>query len=206
MRNPYSQEYPSLYRGIVEDNIDPENLGRCKVRVPSVYGELTYPIDILPWARPLVLSPVKRGRGSVNLPDIGDIVWVFFEGSEKEFPIYLGGTYATGDIGVSNDVVDFYIENGDSISYSRGSRIYKINIGDNQIIVSPDNITLESGSNYIIVSPDLIHIKGNVFVDGDIKSTGSITADIDVYGQDISLHDHIHGGVESGDDTTDSPL
>lgn len=49
MNNPYIKSYPSIYRGVIEDNKDPKNLGRCKIRVPSVHGELTYPIDILPW-------------------------------------------------------------------------------------------------------------------------------------------------------------
>ena len=143
MQNPYIKNYPSIYRGIVEDNKDPKNLGRCKIRVPSVHGELTYPIDILPWARPVVLSPVKKSRGSVNLPDVGDIVWVLFEGSDKDFPVYFGGTYATGDVEVDNNIVDFYIEGNDKISYNRSSHTYDIKIGDRHILVSPELITIK---------------------------------------------------------------
>lgn len=157
IKNPYIRNYPGLYRGIVESNIDPEGLGRCKVRVPSVHGELTYPVDILPWARPLVLSPVKSNRGSVNIPDTGDIVWILFEGSNKDFPIYLGGTYATGDVEINNDRVDFYIENDARISYYRTNESYEINVGESRIIVSKEGI----------------HIEGDVTIDGEIK--GSIS-------------------------------
>lgn len=183
MNSSYTRNYPSIYRGIVEDNIDPENLGRCKIRVPAVHGDLTYSAKILPWARPIVLSPVHENRGSVNLPDIGDIVWVFFEGSDKEFPIYFGGTYATGDIEVDNDRVDFYIEDNTHISYSRESRSYNIEIGTSQFTVSPEGI----------------HIKGNISVEGNIVATGDIT------GAGTSLSSHTHGGVEPGSGSTSAP-
>lgn len=161
MKSAYTKDYPYLYRGIVEDNIDPEGLGRCKIRVPAVHGELTYPKDILPWARPLVLSPVKESRGSVNLPDEQDIVWVFFEGGIKDFPVYLGGTYAKGDLSVLNDVVDFYIENDDKISYHRKDRKYTIDIGDTHIEVTPQDIdiraprkiNIEAGESITMVAP-----------------------------------------------------
>lgn len=142
MSDIYSRVYPSLYRGIVESNTDPENLGRCKVRVPSIHGALTYSVDILPWARPIVLSPVRKGRGTVNIPDVGDIVWVMFEGSDRECPVYLGGTYARGELDISPNIIDFYIEGKDKISYNRDNREYSIKVGNNEIRVSPNNIEL----------------------------------------------------------------
>lgn len=189
MKDIYNRKFPSIYRGIVENNIDPEKLGRCKIRVPAVHGQLNYPIDILPWARPITLSPIREGRGVVNLPDIGDIVWVLFEGSSKDFPVYLGGTYATGDVEVSNTIVDFYIENEDKISYNRDTSTYDIKIGERHVIVTPEGIT----------------IKGDVLIEGNLHVTKEVTADIDVYGDGTSLHNHTHGGVRSGGSNTDVP-
>lgn len=185
----YENKFPSIYRGVVENNIDPEGLGRCKIRVPAIHGELTYPSDILPWARPIVLSPVKAQRGSVNLPDIGDIVWVFFEGSNREFPVYLGGTYGAGEVGVSNNIVTFYIEDDNSISFTRDSSTYDIKIGERHIIVTPSGIT----------------IKGDVIIEGNVHVTKKLEADIDVYGNGTSLHTHTHGGVRTGGSNTDVP-
>lgn len=189
MQTAYKNYHPSLYRGVVEENSDPKNLGRCKVRVPSIHGELTYPIDILPWARPLVLSPVKAGRGSVNIPDIGDIVWVLFEGSNRDFPVYLGGAYSTKDITIDKDIVDFYIEDEDKISYNRKTRSYSIEIGDKKVTINPTGIS----------------IKGDVSIEGKLHVTGIIDSDIDVYGSSTSLHQHTHGGVKSGSSSTGRP-
>lgn len=159
MKQAYSREFPSLYRGVVEDNQDPENLGRCKIRVPSVHGALTYPIDMLPWARPIVLSPLNEKRGSANLPDIGDIVWVLFEGSDRDAPVYLGGTYATGDIKPTKNIVDFYIEGEDRISYHREDRTYSIQVGDNIIKISKEGI----------------QISGDLSIKGDLTVSGTAT-------------------------------
>ena len=171
MRNIYRKEYSSLYRGIVEDNNDPEGLGRCKIRVPSIHGQLNYPVSMLPWARPVVLSPVKEGRGSVNLPDNGDIVWVLFEGSNKEFPIYLGGTYATGEIAIDPDIVDFYIEDNSNISYHRKEKKYKISIGDNQVEVSAEGVKIIGNTE---IDGD-ISVKGSVNISGNLSVGGTTT-------------------------------
>lgn len=155
---------PSIYRGIVEDNADPNNLGRCKVRVPSVHGELTYPVSILPWARPLVLSPVSKGKGSVNIPAIGDIVWVLFEESNKEFPVYLGGTYATEDIEVNKDRVDFYIEKGSKVSYDRVNNSFSVTVGNNNLTISSSGISIVGNTNI-----------SNLTVSGNLKVSGTTT-------------------------------
>lgn len=159
MDSAYSRSFPYLYRGVVESNIDPENMGRCKIRVPFIHGELTYPVDILPWARPIVLSPVGANRGSVNIPEIGDIVWVFFEGAVRDFPVYIGGTYGRGELHTDPNVVDFYIEDDTKISYNRVTKDYSISIGDSKIQVSSDGIS----------------IVGDTIIKGDMNISGTLT-------------------------------
>lgn len=154
MNTTRDRSFPSLYRGIVEDNIDPEKLGRCRVRVPSIHGDAVSSVRVLPWARPLVLSPVGKGKGSVNIPDIGDIVWVLFEGSDKRYPIYFGGSYGKGDIEVDNNILEFYIENDTKISYDREKKSYTIRVGENEIAVDREGIHL-SGETII----DEVNIK-----------------------------------------------
>lgn len=165
MKDPYLKDYSAIYRGVVEDNIDPENLGRCKIRVPSIHGELLYPVEILPWSRPIAPAPTGKNRGSVIIPEIGDIVWVFFEGANREFPVYLGGTYATGELDIKNKVVDFYIEDDTKISYDRVEKKYSIQIGNTKLVLSQDKIEA-FGDCYLDNS---LYVKGDISVSGDLS-------------------------------------
>lgn len=64
-------------------------------------------------------------------------------------------------------------------------------------LVSPDKIRLQAPT---------IELAGDVVqTGGDITATGSITAEGDVVGEGISLHDHTHGGVTAGGGNTAPP-
>lgn len=83
------------YVGIVEDNKDPEKLGRVKVRVPHVYGAVggvfgTIPTNTLPWALPLGLPAggSNASGGLSMLPEPGDQVAVQFLDGEPEKPCW----------------------------------------------------------------------------------------------------------------------
>ena len=52
---------------------------------------------------------------------------------------------------------------------------------------------------------DGLSLKGDVTVDVDIKSTGTITAEIDVIGAGKSQKDHLHLGVEAGSALSGKP-
>ena len=61
------------YVGLVEENIDPKKLGRCRVRVIDIFDEI--PVDDIPWA-----SPWKDLNGnSFNVPEKGKVVTVVFD-------------------------------------------------------------------------------------------------------------------------------
>lgn len=145
----YSRSCPSIYRGVVIDNNDPTNLGRCRVRVPSINSENN---PTPPWARPIVLSSVGVGRGSVNIPEVGDVVWVIYENFDKEYPLYIGGTYSIKDIPIDINRVILYTEEGNEISYDKKKNQYQINVGNHSIKIDSSGIYLE----------------GNVYINGKI--------------------------------------
>jgi hypothetical protein len=61
------------YIGIVEDNDDPDKMGRVRVRVIDVFDEI--PVEDIPWA-----TPWKDLNGnSVNIPERGKIVTIVFD-------------------------------------------------------------------------------------------------------------------------------
>ncbi len=56
-----------------------------------------------------------------------------------------------------------------------------------------------SNGNYLHLSSSGIFMKGDVTVDGSIKTTGDVTA------KTVSLQTHVHTGVTSGSDLTGHP-
>lgn len=79
------------YRGNVEDNADPQGLGRLRVSVPAVLGEgrAAWAMPCLPYAGP--------GVGLLLLPPVGAAVWVEFEGGDPELPIWTGCFWRSGE-------------------------------------------------------------------------------------------------------------
>lgn len=76
------------YRGIVHDRVDPEKLGRLRLKVPSLLGDA-----ITGWAWPV--SPAAgAGHGFFFVPRVGDLVWVEFAEGELEHPLWTGGGWA----------------------------------------------------------------------------------------------------------------
>jgi hypothetical protein len=87
MRN----KFDAKYRGKVVDNKDPNGLGRIKVHVPSVLGDVTDS-----WAMPA--SPYAGpGVGWFAIPPVDANVWVEFEGGDHTLPIWTGGYWTTKD-------------------------------------------------------------------------------------------------------------
>ena len=82
------------YRGKVENNVDPRQLGRMQVSVPSVLGDTK-----LPWAMPCV--PYAGNKvGWFALPPKGANVWVEFEGGNIDYPIWTGCFWNPGEMPV----------------------------------------------------------------------------------------------------------
>ena len=85
-------QYFGKYRGKVESNKDPNQLGRLQVSVPAVLGEGT-----MSWAMPCV-PYAGPGVGFFFLPPEGANVWVEFESGDLEYPIWTGCFWDTGDV------------------------------------------------------------------------------------------------------------
>ena len=81
--------YHGIYRGVIEDNNDPDMLGRCKIRVWGLHDELKtedvkegIPTDKLPWGEPCLglIEGSMSGHGLFSVPLQGTHVFCFFEG------------------------------------------------------------------------------------------------------------------------------
>jgi uncharacterized protein involved in type VI secretion and phage assembly len=78
--------YYGKYRGFVVDNADEQQLGRLKLRVPSLLGDKV----VTGWAMPCVPYGGYANQGCLFIPEVGAGVWVEFEEGDLEFPIWVG--------------------------------------------------------------------------------------------------------------------
>ncbi len=89
------KKFYGKYRGLVIENIDPEQIGRVLLQVPDVLGEIPST-----WAMPCVPAAGIQS-GCFIVPPIGSQVWVEFEQGDADYPIWTGGFWGTvGDIPV----------------------------------------------------------------------------------------------------------
>lgn len=85
----------SMYRGIVTDTADPEGLLRIKAQVPILYGQ-----GESDWMWPSI--PIAMG---VQVPDVGDPVWVMLEGGDRERPVWVGTWRTRPQGGLDPDLI-----------------------------------------------------------------------------------------------------
>lgn len=88
------QLYFGKYRGTVVDNADPEQLGRLRLMVPSLFGGSANPQPTDPfvtdWAWPCVPFGGTAEQGFFFVPEVGAKVWVEFEEGNLDCPIWVG--------------------------------------------------------------------------------------------------------------------
>lgn len=90
-----AQTFYGKYRGQVQNNIDPMQLGRVQVSCPAVLGDGT-----LSWAMPCV-PYAGSGVGFFAIPPTGANIWVEFEGGDPDYPIWSGCFWGTGEVPVT---------------------------------------------------------------------------------------------------------
>jgi len=90
---PSTSKFGAIYRGVIENNNDPDQLGRCKIRVWGVHDELKeegqqegISTDNLPWGEPALglIEGSMSGHGLFSVPLQGSHVFCFFEGGNWE--------------------------------------------------------------------------------------------------------------------------
>lgn len=82
--------YYGKYRAFVEDNKDPENRGRLRLRIPSVLGK-----DVVSgWALPCAPYGGMPDQGFFFIPEETAGVWVEFEEGNLDYPVWVGTFWA----------------------------------------------------------------------------------------------------------------
>lgn len=135
------------YRGKVENNADPRQLGRLQVSVPSVLGDTN-----LPWAMPCV--PYAGNKvGWFALPPKGANIWVEFEGGNIDYPIWTGCFWNAGEVPVKPAVATTKVLKTESVELrlddAKGAGGVTLKIGAPGVSVP---ITINATSNGVQIT------------------------------------------------------
>ena len=87
-QDPSRFKHYGLYKGKIEQRVDPERLGRLRVRIVGIHSP-SIPLEMLPWVSPK--NNAWQQGGDFLIPPIGETVWVQFEGGLIEYPVWEGG-------------------------------------------------------------------------------------------------------------------
>ncbi|GAA1857092.1 phage baseplate assembly protein V [Myceligenerans crystallogenes] len=107
---PAPRRFYGKYRGTVENNVDPMQLGRVQVRCPVVLGS-----GRMSWAMPCT-PYAGDGVGLFLVPPVGAHVWVEFEGGDPDSPILGGCFWGPGQVPASPAVAEVKMFRTDSVS------------------------------------------------------------------------------------------
>lgn len=154
--------YYGLYRGIVADNRDPQGRNRVKLQVPQVFQGV-----VTDWAMASTSSGVAFAA-----PQIGQGVWVQFEGGDPSYPVW-SGTFGSNStvmsLGSLSDVSVPAPIDGDVLRWSRVSGVWYNASVLPKTIISGTAVTLaDTGS---ISNSMLLH--SAVTINGTAVSLGN---------------------------------
>ncbi|HZJ64914.1 MAG TPA: phage baseplate assembly protein V [Kofleriaceae bacterium] len=168
------------YRGTVADVDDPEQLGRLRLKVPSLLGDA-----ITGWAWPV--SPFAgAGIGFFFLPQVGDLVWVEFAEGELEHPLWTGGGWAKpgGNPEVPADALDSYPDRRVLRTPSGSVVIFDDTAGSEKIVVRAKpgcDITIDPGAGTITVMAGTVLIQDAHGAPQELATKRFVTQVFDVH-------------------------
>jgi hypothetical protein len=142
------KDLDKLWVGVVEDNVDPQRLGRVKVRVQSIYDDI--PLEDIPWANQLKNTSAR----AFEVPAIGKIISVFFPNDNIYEPYYMFADHYNINLQKKlKDLGDDEYSNFYSVVFDHRTKVYSddtsltMDYKYNKITVDNDNINLELKDN-----------------------------------------------------------
>ncbi|WP_221066879.1 phage baseplate assembly protein V [Methylomagnum ishizawai] len=139
---------------------------------------------------PLASPAIGNGWGLLAGPSLGDQVEVGFLEDDPEQPYAAGRIYSDTDRPTPDiDGTPTGCPSGEIWLVAKGGA----------------RLRLLAGGAVEIVGTTVKIKGGTIESEGDWRHTGTITASVDVVADGISLHDHTHGGVQTGGGDTGVP-
>lgn len=175
---PVSGQMPGVVEAIVTDNQDPDQMGRIKVKFPTLPDapEST-------WAR-LGTPMAGQDRGWVTLPEVDDEVLVAFMHGDINHAVIVGALYnGTDTPPYANDDGDnnlrvFYSRSGHKVTFddSSGSEKIVLETCGGDVVITMDaseqSLTIEAAQNVIIEAGQSVEINCQDFT---VSASMSVT-------------------------------
>ena len=160
--------------GIIDDNNDPDNLGRVKVKLYWQRDTVT------PWIR-IAMPYTGSDKGMYFVPEKGEEVMVGYEGGNAEMPFVMGAMYhgnmnPGGFSNDKNDIKAIKTRSGHTIRFNDADEGTSISIED----PAGNSILFDTkGKNITISAPETMTINAkNLKINVDEKMTTSVGTDM----------------------------
>lgn len=95
--------FVNFWFGVIEDRLDPLELGRCRVRILGYHPEIreNFPTDKLPWATIIQQAGTAalngKGTSPVGLVEGSWVVGFFLDGEAAQLPMIIGSIYGMNE-------------------------------------------------------------------------------------------------------------
>jgi len=155
-----TQQLWGRYRGTVASVDDDDRMGRITVRVPSVYGDSESPpaYPAAPFA--------GEGHGFLFLPEVGDGVWVEFEGGNQSHPLWTGAWWAKNEMPDEADVEGRVIVTSAGLKLvmdDDAKKLQLLNGSKGEITIADDGITIRFGNTKVVIDDSGVSINDTAF-------------------------------------------
>lgn len=148
------------YRGLVQDNDDPQGMGRIRATVPEVLDAETSP-----WALPCV-PYAGDGVGHHMIPAVGAAVWIEFEAGDPSRPVWTGCWWGSGQAPANNQgsaaappLKIVRTDSGLMVSMDDDGQVIEISDEDGsnllKIEVSQGKVTLQAATKVVVEAPQI---------------------------------------------------
>lgn len=167
-----------MFTGKIEDNIDPDKLGRCRIRVFGIFDDKNISTKDLPWAVP-EQSFLGSTVGSFVVPPIGTIVRVYFDNDDIYSVCYTTKALNINQLSTLKDedypstMVLMESDNGDYVIINRKTLEFEFHHA------SGSSVKLDADGNIDINNTGSEVGKLTINVKGDVSVT-SETGDVSV--------------------------
>ena len=165
-----------MFTGKIEDNIDPDKLGRCRIRVFGIFDDKNISTKDLPWAVP-EQSFIGSTVGSFVVPPIGTIVRVYFDNDDIYSVCYTTKALNTNQLSSLKDqdypdtMVLLESDSGDYVIINRKTLEFEFHHASGSSVKLDADGNIDINNTGSEVGKLTINVKGDVSLttDGDVS-------------------------------------